>query len=121
MRVMVTGGSGFLGWNLCRELKKRHTVFGSYLSHPCLPEGCTPFKLDLSSPGEIGSSLQQIKPEIIIHTAALANPDFCEKNRELAKRLNEEATRTLAQYCQEEKIRLIYISTDLIFNGEKGN
>jgi dTDP-4-dehydrorhamnose reductase len=121
MRIIVTGGSGFLGWNLCRELRKKHIVFGSYFSHPCVPDGCSPFKLNLSSYKEIEDTIQHIKPHIIIHTAALPNPDFCEKNKKLAKKVNCEATRKIAQFCQEGRIKLIYISTDLVFNGEKGS
>lgn len=121
MRIMVTGGSGFLGWNLCQELKKKFMVFGSYFHHNCIPDGCIPFKLDLSFPREVQNSIKQIKPAIIIHTAALTKPDFCEKNQELAKKVNTEATRNIARICKEENIKLIYISTDLVFNGKKGN
>ena len=121
MRIIVTGGSGFLGWNLCRALREQHTVFGSYFSHPCIPDGCSPFKLNLSSHRETDDSLQQIKPDIIIHTAAVSNPDFCEKNRALAKKVNGDATRSMAQFCQDYAVRLIYVSTDLVFNGEKGS
>ncbi|MCX5885965.1 MAG: SDR family oxidoreductase [Proteobacteria bacterium] len=120
MRIMITGGSGFLGWNLCLGLRKRHEVFGSYIRHPFALDNCSSFKLDLTSQGEIRSCIEQIKPDVIIHTAAITNPDQCEKNRPLAKKVNGDATRILAQICQDHAIRLIYTSTDLVFNGNNG-
>jgi len=121
MRIMITGGSGFLGWNLCRELGKRHEVFGSYLQHPCVPDTCSAFKLDVTSREEIRSCIEQMKPDVIIHTAAITNPDHCEKDRGLAKKVNSDASRIIASLSHEHSVRLIYVSTDLVFNGEKGS
>ena len=120
MRILVTGGSGFLGWNLCRELGKRHEVCGSYLQHPCVPDTCSAFKLDVTSREEIRSCIEQMKPDVIIHTAAITNPDYCEKDRGLAKKVNSDASKIIASLSQEHSVRLIYVSTDLVFNGEKG-
>jgi dTDP-4-dehydrorhamnose reductase len=117
---MVTGGSGFLGWNLCTGLRKRYEVFGSYLHHSFTLDNCYPFKLDLTSQGEIQRCIEQIRPDVIIHTAAITNPDQCEKNRELAEMVNVSGTKSIARCAQTSSFRLIYISTDLVFNGEKG-
>lgn len=120
MRILVTGGSGFLGWNLCRDSGRRHEVLGSYHLHPFTLNNCSSFKLDLTVSEEIRRCIEQTKPDLIIHTAAITNPDQCEKNRELAAKVNVDATRVIAKFAQEFSVRLIYLSTDSVFDGEKG-
>lgn len=120
-RVVVTGASGTLGWALCEALRDRCDVVGTYMSHPCVPTRVMGVELDLSDTLAIGAALRPARPDIIIHAAAITDPDACEKDAQKAFRVNFEATHELAQIAARLGSRLVYVSTDLVFDGKKGN
>src|SRR3546814_3773795 len=72
---------------------------------------------DLSRVREV---LRALKPDAIVHTAAMTNVDACENDREGCKQLNIEATRYLTETAGELGAHLIHLSTDFIFDGENG-
>ena len=63
--------------------------------------------------------LIEINPDYIIHAAAFTNVDSCEKQKIKAKRINYQLTKNIANFCKKYSIKLIYISTDHLFSGEK--
>ena len=65
-------------------------------------------------------AIYKIKPEVIIHTAALTNVDECEVNKALAHKINTEGTRRVAKIEKDLDAFLVYVSTDYVFSGEKG-
>ena len=75
-RFLISGGSGFVGWNLCRSLKFRHEVCASFCEHPFQVEGCKFLQIDLTKKEQVFESIGRCRPEIIIHAAAIspANP-----------------------------------------------
>lgn len=79
-----------------------------------------PIKLDLANLSQIADVVTRLKPEAIIHTAAYTNVDGCEVNRELAWKVNAEATKKIAEASAKTGSHLIYVSTDYVFDGEKG-
>ena len=118
MRILVTGASGLLGLNLSLQMIGTHTIVGvdrNKLSG-------TPFeivKADLLEPGACSRLMDQVHPDAIIHTAAIANLDACESDPEIARLLNAEFPGQLAELCAKRGIRLIHISTDAVFDGTK--
>lgn len=64
--------------------------------------------------------LKEIDPDIIIHTAAMTNVDACELNKDECDKMNVDVVRHLVDYCIENPVKLIHLSTDFIFDGEKG-
>lgn len=116
--VLVIGGSGFLGWHLAKYLKDTDRVYASYQSHPFQIDKCITLRLDIRDKAAVRVAMKQIQPDIIFHTAALAKVDPCEKNKELAHQINVEGTKNLVTESPKSG-RFIYISTDLVFNGEK--
>ena len=62
--------------------------------------------------------LEEVKPDVVIHTAALADIDFCEAHQELAREVNVELTRTYAGLCENQGARFVFCSTDAVFEGE---
>ena len=74
---------------------------------------------NLTDKNLLESWLNTYKPDLVIHCAAIVNVDFCEENINLTKDLHLETTRTIANYMQFSGGRLIYISTDSVFNGKK--
>lgn len=119
-RLLVTGGSGFLGWNLAKYAAERYDVFFTYDQHFIPIERCQEYHLSLQNRSEIENLLEDIQPDIVIHTAALANVDICEKRRSLAHDINVAATTHLAKCAEELHCRFVYISTDLVFGGQTG-
>ena len=71
--------------------------------------------------GMVRSSLSDIKPHAVIHLAAMADIDYCESHQAEAEAVNVGTTRLLASCCAERGIRLVYVSTDTVFDGERGN
>ncbi len=112
--------SGCIGWNLAHRLKSNYRVYGTYLDHPVDVDRCESLAFDLTNLGRLEKLCTAIQPRIIVHTAALSNPDVCETERMLALTLNTFATRELARITSLLGSKLIYLSSDLIFDGIKG-
>jgi len=77
--------------------------------------------LDLENGDEIRDVVRRIRPDVIIHCAAWSDLDGCEKDRDRAFRINAEATGVIAETGSVLGCRLIYTSTDMVFDGEKGD
>jgi dTDP-4-dehydrorhamnose reductase len=121
IRFLITGGSGFVGWNLCNFLKSRHEVCASYCEHPFQIEGCRFLQIDLTRKSPVLEAIGSCKPEIIIHAAAISSPDVCEQQKERAWEVNVTGTQNILDAASQYKCRVVYISTDLVFDGERGN
>jgi dTDP-4-dehydrorhamnose reductase len=121
-RVLVTGASGSLGWALSSVLAPRCEVVGTYHTHECVPDGVAGLRLDLGGEGAaIGATVASIGPDVIIHAAAMTDPDACERNPALALKVNFGATHELARAAAGLESRFVYVSTDLVFDGRRGN
>lgn len=121
-RFMVTGASGLLGLNFALAVDGRqHQVTGVDYSNPL---GWINFKTrqaDLTEPGIIEKLVEEIKPEVILHCAAMANVDDCEKRPQDAQRVNADLPGEIAGVAKKHAIKMIHISTDAVFDGQKGN
>ena len=131
MRILVTGVSGLLGLNLAFELSgalgsvARHQVTGVMNAHPLRPQpgAALPFatrQVDLLNTGALESLLAESRPDWVIHCAALANLDACEADPELARQLNTDLPRRLALLARQSGARLVHVSTDAVFDGQRG-
>ncbi|HVP58063.1 MAG TPA: SDR family oxidoreductase [bacterium] len=120
-RVLVTGASGSLGWVVARMLAARCQVTSTYLSHAQVPEGTTGVRMDLADKRSIETAFEGAKPQIVIHSAAVTDPDACERDPKTAFKVNFEATHALTSLARKAGGRVVFISTDLVFDGAKGN
>jgi dTDP-4-dehydrorhamnose reductase len=120
MRILVTGASGLLGFNLAFEASKDHTVIGVVNSHPIQTELFEVRQTDLLAPGAVSALLSETKPDWIIHCAALANLEDCEANPDLAHLINSELPGELALQAAGLGLPIVYISTDAVFDGQRG-
>ncbi len=77
--------------------------------------------LDLKQPEQVRRTLAEISPDVVIHAAAIADIDFCERHPDVARAVNVGLTQAVADSCSERRVRLVYISTDNVFDGERGN
>lgn len=119
--LLITGASGFLGNNLARFCAEQCTVSAQGNRRPACLEGVQSVQFDLSSETEVRRAMGNIDVQCVIHLAALTSPDDCDKDRSYAYRVNVDGTRHIVNYANDRDIPVIYISTDLVFDGEKGN
>lgn len=119
MKLLITGASGLLGHKIALlALKKGYEVYSIYKDHP-INLG-TPIKLDLTGQSEVFKVISRLKPEVVIHTAAYTDVDGCEINKDLAWKVNAKATKHVAMASTSIGAHLTHVSTDYIFNGERG-
>ena len=121
MRILVTRASGLLGLNLALEAAKQHTVFGTVNSHPIKTKAFEVLRANLLDPGALDRVLTYANPDWVIHCAALANLEACEANPALAKELNTDLPEKLATIVARGGARLLHVSTDAVFDGQRGN
>ena len=120
-RYLITGASGLLGLNLAYYASGKYEILGSCEEKILKDQPFEMIYIDLLDQKGIDQLIEQSKPEAIIHCAALANVDLCEKEPELAYRLNAEIPGELASVTSKLGIKLIHISTDAVFDGIEGN
>jgi dTDP-4-dehydrorhamnose reductase len=120
MRILITGASGLLGLNLALELTNQHTVFGQVNRHALNTNAFAVLKADLLEPGTVERLMRDTVPDWVIHCAALADLEKCEKDPDLAWELNTEIPRKLAEQCRKGGARLVHVSTDAVFDGQTG-
>ena len=116
-RLFVTGASGLLGNKLVELAKFKFEVtplHGTRQLHP------NSLQIDITNKKRVMKLFDDLKPEIVIHTASETDVDKCEIEKEHAWKVNVQGTRNIAEACQEIKAKIIYISTDYVFDGEKG-
>ena len=119
MKFLVTGSAGLIGSQIVKDLvQKNHTTYSCY--HDKKPLQGIPTHLDLSDENQIIEILQEIKPDRIIHLAAMTGVDLCEAEKELATLINTKATEILAKQAAKQKIFFLYVSTDYVFDGING-
>jgi dTDP-4-dehydrorhamnose reductase len=109
MKILVTGSEGQLGWELLRQGNK----LGFEMFPADLPE------LDITRSDQVSQLLQRCKPSLIINAAAYTNVDKAETDKEAAFAVNRNGAAVLARQCQIDKIPLIHVSTDFVFDGLK--
>jgi dTDP-4-dehydrorhamnose reductase len=121
MRLLVTGLNGFVGGSVAAQARKLFEVHGIYHSETSvLPDDIHSYQLDLTDQEKVAAIFHHIKPDVVIHTAAIANIDFCEKNKEQAWRVNVGITESLTKLCKNSGAKIIFCSTDTVFDGKKG-
>ncbi|HKZ55549.1 MAG TPA: SDR family oxidoreductase [Anaerolineales bacterium] len=118
--ILVTGASGLLGANLVLSAKGMQHVVAACNSHPLRSDGFKVAQADLRQPGVIQRVIASSEADWVIHCAALTDVDRCEAEPELAYRLNRDLAGWAAEGAAASGARLVHISTDAVFDGERG-
>ncbi len=117
MKFFITGGSGLLGERLSAIANSDYELTLSHNSNP------TPntTKCDITNKEEVRKTILKNNPDVIIHCAAMTNVDLCEDEVDQAYLINSKGTSYLAEAAEEINAKIIYVSTDFVFDGKKGN
>jgi dTDP-4-dehydrorhamnose reductase len=122
MRWLVTGASGHLGGYLLRELVGRGETVVAWSGGRRGPgEGVELRPVDLCEPDAVQDAFQAARADVCVHAAALATVADCWKEPERARRVNVDATRFLTELTDRNGVRFVFVSTDLVFDGERGS
>lgn len=116
MKILITGSSGLLGSKLV-DVAKGHEILPTYSTKPLFPDS---LKMDITSRNEVLRIIGEFKPDVVIHTAAETDVDGCEVNKDRAREVNVEGTENIAEACAEVGASPVYVSTDYVFDGERG-
>jgi len=114
-RLFITGGSGLLGSKFA-TITSDYEIITTYNTNP----RDDAVKLDITSEEDVLSKIESLNPDLLIHSAALTNVDYCEDHQEEADKINAQGTLNLVKACEKVGAKLIYISTDFVFDGKKG-
>jgi dTDP-4-dehydrorhamnose reductase len=120
-KMLITGASGLLGSNLAYYFRDKYEILGLYETHEVSIDGTALEKCDLIDASEIRGVITKFSPHILIHCAGLANVDECEEDRATARETNVFATKNTVREILDKDVYLIYISTDAVYEGDKGN
>lgn len=110
MKVLVTGVNGQLGFDVVNELKKRgHEAIGTDIS-----------EMDITDNDSVVKVMERIKPDAVVHCAAWTAVDAAEDEENIPKvrKINADGTQNIATECKKLGCKMIYISTDYVFDGQ---
>jgi len=123
MKVLVTGAAGMLGIDLMAGLRTGHQAVGVDLEHRSGARsdvaGILTDNFDILDEPAIRSRVAEISPDWVIHCAAYTNVDGCEKEPDKAYAVNAEGSKNVAKACWGADARMLYVSTDYVYDGKK--
>ncbi len=108
MKVLVTGVNGQLGYDVVNELNKR--------GHEAV--GVDVVEMDITDSHKVAEVMQRVRPDAVIHCAAWTAVDAAEDNEEKVRLVNAAGTENIAKECKKLDCKLLYVSTDYVFDGQ---
>lgn len=123
MKILVTGANGFIGHHLIKKLLLRHDVIatGRGPSRLSLESPRLMYEeMDFTDPYAVHDVFEKHQPDVVVHAGAMGKPDECELQQWDAYLVNVEGTLTMLSNAAERNSLFVYVSTDFVFSGEKG-
>lgn len=115
--ILLTGASGFLGWNLCRTALGKYHVAGMMFKRGINLPGVDAIFCDITDYSALKAVFSKVRPDFVIHCAAFSNPNFCQRNPEISWLVNVTASVNIAGLCSDAAIPCVFTSSDLVFDG----
>jgi dTDP-4-dehydrorhamnose reductase len=121
MKILITGGSGLLGQYLNLILSKDNDILTLYKTNIGNCDKYKSEKLDIINYKKLNDVFESFNPDAVIHTAGFTRPEACnEENKNEVYKTNVEATKVISGLCDKYNVKLIYMSTDLVYDGNIG-
>ena len=120
-KLLITGVSGLLGNNLAYYFKDKYEILGLYNSHPVNINGIRTGKCDITSKGSIERVIHEFNPSIILHCASITDVEQCDRDKDIAEKINVLSAAYLTEIIMGQDIKLVYISTDAVYDGVRGD
>ena len=120
-KVLIIGSNGLLGQKSVIELAQKYEVAGADLQPESIHSKIPYFQLDITDQKTIEQGVQRFAPNIIFNASAYTAVDRAEIEQDICYAVNVNGVKNLAKICAQQNIKLLHISTDYVFDGEKGN
>jgi dTDP-4-dehydrorhamnose reductase len=122
LRVLIIGASGFIGRHLVRRLSTEYgrAISGTFWSRTPPDDGNVWYQTDLMDPTALDQVFQSAGPDVVVHLAAVADIGTAERDPQRATAVNVVATSAIARLSEAGGARLVFISTECVFGGERG-
>lgn len=122
LKVLITGGSGLLGQFLNQELANHFNILTMYHQHIGNCDKFNSAKIDLTNFDLLTQLFESFSPNVVVHTAAISNPNAAmHLPPKDVYSINVKVTEHLAKLCEKYSVKLIYLSTDLVYAGYRGS
>jgi dTDP-4-dehydrorhamnose reductase len=122
MKILITGGSGSLGYFLNSELHPSYTILSLYNNASSPDKEIPSQKVDITDTVLLEKVFSDFNPDVIVHSAAISSPQAADQlPPKTVYNINVNATATLAKLASHYNAKLIYISTDLVYAGYRGS
>ena len=123
-KILITGSNGLLGQKLVSLLSQQTDIQLIATSRGANRMGFTNGyeyqEMDITKAEQVAEIIENIRPDAIIHTAAMTNVDQCEEEKDLCWKMNVDAVEYLVEACEKHQIFLCHLSTDFVFDGQSG-
>ena len=117
-KLLVLGGSGLVGSSFINTSKTDYDIIFSYNTNKIKIPNTQSFQIDLFDNDKIKKIIKNYNPDIVLHTIAHSSVDLCETDHSIADRLHVDATNQIANTCASVNSKLIFLSTDAVFEGQ---
>ena len=117
MKIIIFGVGGFLGKKLYDVLSKNHSVVGTCNKN----EAAGMLKIDALDENRLRKFILDNKPDFVVDTIALTSSFLCERNPDLARKLNFQTAKNITDVCREINVPIVFFSSSFVFDGERGN
>ncbi|UCD54981.1 MAG: SDR family oxidoreductase [Candidatus Omnitrophota bacterium] len=119
MNTLLTGATGLLGSYIVKAWRRRGNLIGLYSGNYKIEDKEIPYYICDVRDNKLESIFRKHKIDSVIHTAGESRVDFCERNYEHAYSTNVTGTKNIIELCKRHKSRLVYVSTNAVFDGTK--
>ena len=120
-KILVIGGSGFIGRAFLQTYAPKYKTYFTYHKNEFKTANAWGWRLSLNSEIHMCHILSELRPDIVIHAAGLTSVKKCEQDWQWTYDINVRGTHDLVNLCRDINARIIYLSTDFVFDGNRGN
>jgi len=120
LRILVTGATGLLGSNVVKVAAEKYgaEVIGTiHKTKPLKPLSCALKPMDITDNQQVIKNIEECKPDVVVHCAALVDAKILEENNNIGWKIFVEGTKNLANACKKNNTKMIFVSSDWIFDG----